>query len=284
MNRRTGFTLIELLVVIAIIAILSAILFPVFSRAKLAAKRATDSSNMATMVQALQLYRQDQGGYPPLLLNVVEYDPSNNPVPMGQIRRGYLFRSRVKELNAFSSSLNDASRDTYVNAFWPMIDPRSTSDPNDTQYLGRTDPAVSPTDVVTYAHIGVAPPAGGSPSDPALFYAADNWDVAPMPDPNGGIYYELRYILFWTITAQTMGGGPNDNPRQLGYNDPPEDTIVTWNSFFRSFPYEVDPSDPDFPASPLPDRRNSELVLFLGGNVRPSDSRDVFKRSWRYGQ
>ena len=38
MKRRTGFTLIELLVVIAIIAILAAILFPVFARARAKAK------------------------------------------------------------------------------------------------------------------------------------------------------------------------------------------------------------------------------------------------------
>ena len=38
-HRRTAFTLIELLVVIAIIAILAAILFPVFARAKEAAKK-----------------------------------------------------------------------------------------------------------------------------------------------------------------------------------------------------------------------------------------------------
>jgi len=38
-QRRLGFTLIELLVVIAIIAILAAILFPVFAQAKLAAKK-----------------------------------------------------------------------------------------------------------------------------------------------------------------------------------------------------------------------------------------------------
>ena len=41
-QRNAAFTLIELLVVIAIIAILAAILFPVFAQAKLAAKKARD--------------------------------------------------------------------------------------------------------------------------------------------------------------------------------------------------------------------------------------------------
>lgn len=43
--KRTGFTLIELLVVIAIIAILAAILFPVFARAREKARQASCQSN-----------------------------------------------------------------------------------------------------------------------------------------------------------------------------------------------------------------------------------------------
>jgi prepilin-type N-terminal cleavage/methylation domain-containing protein len=46
MRRSRGFTLIELLVVIAIIAILAAILFPVFARAREAARKATCISNV----------------------------------------------------------------------------------------------------------------------------------------------------------------------------------------------------------------------------------------------
>ena len=47
---KRAFTLIELLVVIAIIAILAAILFPVFAQAKLAAKKTTSISNMKQIV------------------------------------------------------------------------------------------------------------------------------------------------------------------------------------------------------------------------------------------
>jgi prepilin-type N-terminal cleavage/methylation domain-containing protein/prepilin-type processing-associated H-X9-DG protein len=59
MKRQTGFTLIELLVVIAIIAILAAILFPVFAQAKLAAKRTTDLSNTKQLALAHLMYWND---------------------------------------------------------------------------------------------------------------------------------------------------------------------------------------------------------------------------------
>lgn len=54
--KKNAFTLIELLVVIAIISILAAILFPVFAKAKEAAKRTQDLSNMKQIGVAMQIY------------------------------------------------------------------------------------------------------------------------------------------------------------------------------------------------------------------------------------
>src|SRR5437588_9008231 len=61
MRRRKviGFTLIELLVVIAIIAILAAILFPVFAQARDKARSASCLSNLKQMGTAWMLYAQD---------------------------------------------------------------------------------------------------------------------------------------------------------------------------------------------------------------------------------
>jgi general secretion pathway protein G len=56
---RRAFTLIELLVVIAIIAILAAILFPVFARAKAAAKKTACISNLSQIGKAIGLYMID---------------------------------------------------------------------------------------------------------------------------------------------------------------------------------------------------------------------------------
>jgi prepilin-type N-terminal cleavage/methylation domain-containing protein len=65
--RRRGFTLIELLVVIAIIAILAAILFPVFAQAREKARQTTCTSNVKNLGLAVVMYAQDYDEtYPPL--------------------------------------------------------------------------------------------------------------------------------------------------------------------------------------------------------------------------
>ncbi|RYZ88980.1 MAG: DUF1559 domain-containing protein [Proteobacteria bacterium] len=58
-NRNGAFTLIELLVVIAIIAILAAILFPVFGRARENARRSSCQSNLKQIALAFTQYSQD---------------------------------------------------------------------------------------------------------------------------------------------------------------------------------------------------------------------------------
>src|SRR3984893_16343165 len=57
--KKRGFTLIELLVVIAIIAILAAILFPVFAQAREAARKTTCISNMKQLGLGWLMYAQD---------------------------------------------------------------------------------------------------------------------------------------------------------------------------------------------------------------------------------
>jgi len=63
--RSRGFTLIELLVVIAIIAILAAMLFPVFARARESARKIQCLSNVKNIAMAVQIYLSDYDRFPP---------------------------------------------------------------------------------------------------------------------------------------------------------------------------------------------------------------------------
>jgi prepilin-type N-terminal cleavage/methylation domain-containing protein/prepilin-type processing-associated H-X9-DG protein len=58
-SNKRGFTLIELLVVIAIIAILAAILFPVFARAREAARKTSCLNNLKQLGTGIMMYAQD---------------------------------------------------------------------------------------------------------------------------------------------------------------------------------------------------------------------------------
>ena len=74
-SKRTGFTLIELLVVIAIIAILAAILFPVFAKARAKAQQATCLSNMKQTLLGFMMYQADYDDF--YYLTQTEYaDPT----------------------------------------------------------------------------------------------------------------------------------------------------------------------------------------------------------------
>jgi prepilin-type N-terminal cleavage/methylation domain-containing protein len=75
-RRKSGFTLIELLVVIAIIAILAAILFPVFAQAREKARQASCLSNLKQSGIAGMMYVQDYDETYPLSLYI---NMGNNP-------------------------------------------------------------------------------------------------------------------------------------------------------------------------------------------------------------
>ncbi len=107
-RRKSGFTLIELLVVIAIIAILAAILFPVFSRAREKARQASCLSNIKQMVLAGLMYAQD---YDELLANG---HIGNNPADLRvvlwfDIIQPYVKNTQILSCPSFKMKLADAN-------------------------------------------------------------------------------------------------------------------------------------------------------------------------------
>ncbi len=79
-HRKLGFTLIELLVVIAIIAILAAILFPVFAQARAMARKASCQSNFKQTNTAVMMYLQDYDETYPLTQTTGSYDVRDDAV------------------------------------------------------------------------------------------------------------------------------------------------------------------------------------------------------------
>jgi prepilin-type N-terminal cleavage/methylation domain-containing protein/prepilin-type processing-associated H-X9-DG protein len=127
-SRKTrGFTLIELLVVIAIIAILAAILFPIFAKAKERARQTECLSNVSQMGKALLMYVDDWDG---VLMPVVGYEPYDKHIGWTWRLRTYndtltLFRC-PSDNHYFSYSMNhfvaqkDQSKGWAVDAVdWP---------------------------------------------------------------------------------------------------------------------------------------------------------------------
>lgn len=79
-NRRNAFTLIELLVVIAIIAILAAILFPVFARAREKARQSQCVSNLNQISKAFLAYASDYDQTMPTVAWAFRPTPPNAPL------------------------------------------------------------------------------------------------------------------------------------------------------------------------------------------------------------
>lgn len=274
MNQRRAFTLIELLTVIAIIAILAAIIVPAIMRTKDSAYRNSDMSNMNSIRTALQQYKTDQGGYPPALLGYVTLytsGPNMGQVIPANLLSGYLYSKRVPSIDALRPAFNRVGMDVTTNAVWP----------------GRNAPAFSgcssegnqqaydydnPGWVADVKLTAGNPAPVGNPANALNFYKVSGYDVADAYGPSGAKSPELRYSLFWTtygLGANGCGlGSGNDSPRQLGYDDPPETTVVTWNSFFREG------------TTVPPANTKRDAVLFLGGSARMMDSRNVYEQAW----
>jgi len=290
MIRRKGFTLIELLVVIAIIAILAAIIFPVFSRVKVSAYKSSDLSNLNAIRSSLQIYRADQGGYPPELLGyVTQYSGGPNPtvgdmVPANQVV-GALFPKRISSLDTLRPALlrppAGSGYTQFSTALWPnKLNGAGGANPGMFQKYGPTDTYQDGSSFVERCFN----PGGITPSAVQnYYYTISGYDVASVQwEPGttlaGKQRMEIHYAPFWSgytvaadpcnPTAQEQGSALDD-PRQLGYSEPPGTTVVTWDSFFR-----------EYNGGEL-DHVKSDLVLFLEGNAKLYDSALMATISWK---
>jgi len=113
-----GFTLVELLIVIAIIAVLAAILFPVFSVARAKARRARCESNLRQVGAALMLYADDYSGYLPSFSqshpswsNTLTPAQKNSPQPGLVVTWDISIQDKLRNVDVLTCSDNPFGRD-----------------------------------------------------------------------------------------------------------------------------------------------------------------------------
>jgi prepilin-type N-terminal cleavage/methylation domain-containing protein len=207
--HRRGFTLIELLVVIAIIAILAAILFPVFATARESARRGTTISNMRQIYQGVTQYELDNRHYPEFLFGPAINSGTGLPSAAGPyytpeqvagivngrligsdpeyakkrlIKRIYsrsLYPEYIKDLGVFTCPNNQIA---------------TTSSSTVTRNVSRyTRLAISGTGVVSFL-----PTPGIATNLP--FYAYDAYDASPTVTATGTLnnaVFASRYATAW---------------------------------------------------------------------------------------
>jgi prepilin-type N-terminal cleavage/methylation domain-containing protein/prepilin-type processing-associated H-X9-DG protein len=230
-SRRAAFTLIELLVVIAIIAILAAILFPVFAQAREKARQSACLSNMKQVGNAVMMYTQDYdeqlfiGG-----ANIPAPDPSRNwsvaLEPYHKTRGVYTCPSADKislTRQHMVPSSNLVNYGAGGKTLAEMQNPAGTSLFVDGQQLIGTpsnDPRTWNANLFDYNEWQWVPPTPWGPSTAALRYNKDcttgnyvNECRRPVPRHNGGLI--VSYVdghAKWMDIRQFLGPLPEGWP------------------------------------------------------------------------
>jgi prepilin-type N-terminal cleavage/methylation domain-containing protein/prepilin-type processing-associated H-X9-DG protein len=118
-HDRTGFTLIELLVVIAIIAILAAILFPVFAQVREKARTTSCGSNLGQMMKAMKMYVMDNEYFPYGSYRVAEIGATGQPYwRWHEVLQPYIKNEGIFWCPSATNKTKDANGRIWGNYSW----------------------------------------------------------------------------------------------------------------------------------------------------------------------
>jgi prepilin-type N-terminal cleavage/methylation domain-containing protein/prepilin-type processing-associated H-X9-DG protein len=196
-NYRRAFTLIELLVVIAIIALLAAILFPVFARARENARRSSCQSNLKQIVLAEMQYTQDydesfSGAVIKNTSNYVCGIATNNYSPWGYVLQPYLKSTQVLFCPSAGKPTGAIGCNTYRYTSYGWNYTALGQDPAAFPYVTRLSHIQTPTEVIMFAD-NLGNPTGGTVPN-AGYYTMEKpsfWDA--YPDPDGTPWWERDF-------------------------------------------------------------------------------------------
>ncbi|MBC8066568.1 MAG: prepilin-type N-terminal cleavage/methylation domain-containing protein, partial [Chlorobia bacterium] len=234
MNSRRAFTLIELLVVIAIIAILAAILFPVFAQAKMSAKVTSSLSNLKQLTTGNLMYATD---YDDVFVLAASYRGTSNVFYTGipyatwkflqqpYVKNYQLLNDPAGPQPFFQTGLNSGVSETLWSTYGynhmylaPILSQGSTivhtgtsgtapANPAETVMFGQISATfVDDTGFVTAAtdepinYIGIRD-APNCSQTPANLVCVDNWGV-------GGQYAAIAQLTKFEAGSLTAGWAP----------------------------------------------------------------------------
>lgn len=242
-GRRTGFTLIELLVVIAIIALLAAILFPVFGRARENARRSSCQSNLKQLGLVMLQYAGDYDELYPQTWNDNDDAATTSSVPWMLMIQPYVKNTQILQCPAANGIVNGTVsplrpwRDQIGNGPLPVSYAYNlyiggqyggigaNYQPGKTFGVKKGSQILRPAETVMLGDSGSVPPfasggAGGG-NDP------EQWNLAMDGEGsagNGGVAHPERHYVAWILvhpgsTWFNDSGVPSygtPTPRHLG--------------------------------------------------------------------
>jgi len=243
-RRLAAFTMIELLVVIAIIALLAAIIFPVFATVRENGRQTGSMSNMHDISTKMEQYKLDTQHYPEVLF-------------------GYA-KPGVNMDKILDSCTASGDCPTYLVGLYPEYVHSWTEfqDPNNNVKLSdtKTPPELhlcSPSDTETACGGSLNGGALVLSSTPKPVYTADAYDLSPLVATSNSVdttNYIMRYQTSWTsidgtnldcgisgsntfAITENMCKSPNTGDlvnmylNQLRWRNPPSNTYVTATTY-----------------------------------------------------
>jgi len=226
-----GFTLIELLTVIAIIAILAALLFPTMAAVRANMYKTGCMSNQHSILQAMEMYKDDWRVYPDALYGyelsggsgcptMPAPGPGQSATDLPYLR---LFPNYVKDRKVFTCPRSPYKQD--------RLETVSAMNMMNGQPAGRN----TPSGLVPYCY---------APWDSYDFQYRPNTGLA---NPGAGVH-ELHYNRAWSDFTEK---------RQLVWREPPDSTVVTWCLYHTDMQPNGNPSP-----------RTLAIVGFKSGRVQ----------------